>query len=149
MNCMLHEPNTKSSMVHTRKLRGHEEYSKCHVTSNKAKSNLECAEEKFQTRGWGRGVGESERTSVKKLLPPQAMRGIWLGMQGLVRSYMTLSISTLDKIKCMVQNHSPWDTQGGKFLHSHLSSITHKLSISALQQWFWNGGTTMSINKMI
>jgi hypothetical protein len=48
-------------------------YSKCHVTSNKAKSNLECAEEKFQTRGWGRGVGESGRTSV---LPPQAMRGI-------------------------------------------------------------------------
>jgi hypothetical protein len=31
------------------------EYSKCHVTSNKAKSNLECAEEKFQTRGWVRG----------------------------------------------------------------------------------------------
>jgi hypothetical protein len=30
-------------------------YSKCHVTSNKAKSNLECAEEKFQTRGWVRG----------------------------------------------------------------------------------------------
>jgi hypothetical protein len=29
-------------------------YSKCHVTSNKAKSNLECAEEKFQTRGWVR-----------------------------------------------------------------------------------------------
>jgi hypothetical protein len=26
-------------------------YSKCHVTSNKAKSNLECAEVKFQTRG--------------------------------------------------------------------------------------------------
>jgi hypothetical protein len=24
-------------------------YSKCHVTSNKAKSNLECAEDKFQT----------------------------------------------------------------------------------------------------
>jgi hypothetical protein len=30
-------------------------YSKCHVTSNKAKSNLECAEVKFQTRGWVRG----------------------------------------------------------------------------------------------
>jgi hypothetical protein len=29
-------------------------YSKCHVTLNKAKSNLECAEEKFQTRGWVR-----------------------------------------------------------------------------------------------
>jgi hypothetical protein len=27
-------------------------YSKCLVTSNKAKSNLGCAEEKFQTRGW-------------------------------------------------------------------------------------------------
>jgi hypothetical protein len=27
-------------------------YGKCHVTSNKAKSNLECAEEIFQTRGW-------------------------------------------------------------------------------------------------
>jgi hypothetical protein len=27
-------------------------YSKCHVTSNKANSNLQCAEEKFQTRGW-------------------------------------------------------------------------------------------------
>jgi hypothetical protein len=30
-------------------------YSKCHVTSNRAKSNLECAEEEFQTRGWVRG----------------------------------------------------------------------------------------------
>jgi hypothetical protein len=30
-------------------------YSKCHVTSNKAKSNLECTEEEFQTRGWVRG----------------------------------------------------------------------------------------------
>jgi hypothetical protein len=30
-------------------------YSKCHVTSNRAKSNLECAEDKFQTRGWVRG----------------------------------------------------------------------------------------------
>jgi hypothetical protein len=29
--------------------------SKCHVTSNKAKSNLECAEDKFQTRGCVRG----------------------------------------------------------------------------------------------
>jgi hypothetical protein len=27
-------------------------YRQCHVTSNKAKSNLGCAEEKFQTRGW-------------------------------------------------------------------------------------------------
>jgi hypothetical protein len=26
--------------------------SKCLVTSNKAKSNLGCAEEKIQTRGW-------------------------------------------------------------------------------------------------
>jgi hypothetical protein len=38
------------------------------------------------------GVGESGRTSVKKLLPPQAMRGIWLGMRGLVRSYVTFAI---------------------------------------------------------
>jgi hypothetical protein len=30
-------------------------YSKCHVTSNKANSNLECAEDKFQTRGWVQG----------------------------------------------------------------------------------------------
>jgi hypothetical protein len=27
-------------------------YSKCHVTSNKVTSKLECAEDKFQTRGW-------------------------------------------------------------------------------------------------
>jgi hypothetical protein len=27
-------------------------YSKCLVTSNKAKSNLGCAEENFQTKGW-------------------------------------------------------------------------------------------------
>jgi hypothetical protein len=77
-------------------------YGKCHVTSNKANSNLECAEEKFQTREWVQGcekwkaatrvVGESGRTSVKKLFPPQAMRGIWLGMRGLVRSYVTLAI---------------------------------------------------------
>jgi hypothetical protein len=73
-------------------------YSKCHVTSNKAKSNLECAEVKFQTRGWVRGcdnwkaASRNWRTSVKKLLPPQAMRGIWLGMRGLVRSYVTLAI---------------------------------------------------------
>jgi hypothetical protein len=33
----------------------YEVYSKCHVTSNKAKSNLECAEEKFQTRWWVQG----------------------------------------------------------------------------------------------
>jgi hypothetical protein len=26
--------------------------SKCHVTSNKVTSKLECAEDKFQTRGW-------------------------------------------------------------------------------------------------
>jgi hypothetical protein len=30
-------------------------YSKCHVTSNKANSKLECAEDKFQTRGWVQG----------------------------------------------------------------------------------------------
>jgi hypothetical protein len=29
-------------------------YSKCHVTSNKVTSKLECAEDKFQTRGWVR-----------------------------------------------------------------------------------------------
>jgi hypothetical protein len=34
---------------------GIQKYSMCHVTSNKANSNLECAEEKFQTRGWVRG----------------------------------------------------------------------------------------------
>jgi hypothetical protein len=27
-------------------------YSKCHVTSNKVTSKFECAEDKFQTRGW-------------------------------------------------------------------------------------------------
>jgi hypothetical protein len=31
-------------------------------------------------------------TSVKKLLPPQAMCRILLGMRGLVRSYVTLAI---------------------------------------------------------
>jgi hypothetical protein len=59
-------------------------YSKCHVTSNKAKSNLECAEVKFQRRGGGGFEGvtserrpvEAERTSVNKFLPPQATRGI-------------------------------------------------------------------------
>jgi hypothetical protein len=70
-------------------------YIKGHVTSNKANSNLECAEDKFQTRGWVQGCEKwkaagsgqnrvvsmkhegsvSGRTSVKKLLPPQAMRG--------------------------------------------------------------------------
>jgi hypothetical protein len=29
-------------------------YSKCHLTSNKVTSKLECAEDKFQTRGWVR-----------------------------------------------------------------------------------------------
>jgi hypothetical protein len=72
----------------------YDQYSKCHVTSNKAKSNFQCAEEKFQTRGWvrytyGFSIG---RTSVKKLHPPQAMRGILLGMRDLVRSYVTLAI---------------------------------------------------------
>jgi hypothetical protein len=38
----------------------------------------------------------SGRTSVKKLLPPQAMRGIWLG---LVRSYVTFAISRHKQIK--------------------------------------------------
>jgi hypothetical protein len=79
-------------------------YSKCHVTSNKAKSNLECAEEQFQTRGWVRytycfSIG---RTSVKKLHPPQAMGGILLGMRDLVRSYVTLAIAALRRAK-----HSP------------------------------------------
>jgi hypothetical protein len=41
---------------------------------------------------YGFSVG---RTSVKKLLPPQAMRGILLGMRGLVRSYVTLAIIQL------------------------------------------------------
>jgi hypothetical protein len=39
-----------------------------------------------------RGPVETGRTSVKKLLPPQVIRGIWLGMRGLVRSYVTLAI---------------------------------------------------------
>jgi hypothetical protein len=29
-------------------------YSKCHVTSNKVTSEIECAEDKFQTREWVR-----------------------------------------------------------------------------------------------
>jgi hypothetical protein len=33
------------------------------------------------------------RKSVKKLLPPQAIHGILLGMWGLVRSYVTLAIN--------------------------------------------------------
>jgi hypothetical protein len=33
---------------------GYLSYSKCHVTSNKVTSKLECAEDKFQTRGWVR-----------------------------------------------------------------------------------------------
>jgi hypothetical protein len=32
-------------------------YSKCHVTSDKAVSKPECAEENFQTRGWVLGTG--------------------------------------------------------------------------------------------
>jgi hypothetical protein len=57
-------------------------YSKCHVTSNKVKSNLECTEVNFRQGGGFEGVTserqpvETGRTSVKKLLPPQAMRGI-------------------------------------------------------------------------
>jgi hypothetical protein len=94
-------------------------YSKCHVTSNKDKSNLECAEEKFQTRGWVRGCekwkaasclqGTLEagytygfsigRTSVKKLLPSQAMCGILLGMRGRVRSYVTFAIRRGDGLR--------------------------------------------------
>jgi hypothetical protein len=35
---------------------------------------------------------ETGRTSVKELRPPQAMRGILLGMRGLVRSYVTFAI---------------------------------------------------------
>jgi hypothetical protein len=35
------------------------------------------------------------RTGVKRLLPPEAIRGIWLGMRGLVRSYVKLSICHL------------------------------------------------------
>jgi hypothetical protein len=40
-------------------------YSKCHVTSNKAKSNLECAEDKFQTRGWVRGSVKLEERVLR------------------------------------------------------------------------------------
>jgi hypothetical protein len=43
-------------------------------------------------------VGESGRTSVKKLLPPQAMRGICL-----VRSYVTLAITVVSFPDCSVQ----------------------------------------------
>jgi hypothetical protein len=39
----------------------------------------------------------SGRTSVKKLLSPQAMRGILLGMRGLVRSYVALAILCNDR----------------------------------------------------
>jgi hypothetical protein len=45
----------------------HNAYSKCHVTSNKAKSNLECAEDKFQTRGWIRGSFKVEERVLRKL----------------------------------------------------------------------------------
>jgi hypothetical protein len=38
-------------------------YSKCHVTSNKDKSNLECAEVKFQTKGWVRGCDKWKAAS--------------------------------------------------------------------------------------
>jgi hypothetical protein len=46
-------------------LRSCQLYSKCHVTSNKAKSNLECTEEKFQTRGW---VWKCEKWKVASCL---------------------------------------------------------------------------------
>jgi hypothetical protein len=36
-------------------------YSKCHVTSNKVTSKLECAEDKFQTRGWVRETPPTTR----------------------------------------------------------------------------------------
>jgi hypothetical protein len=61
-------------------------YSKCHVTSNKAKSNLECAEEKFQTRGWVRYtvpcwwylLGFTNYTTKHN-------RPLWVAVQGLIR----------------------------------------------------------------
>jgi hypothetical protein len=40
------------SIVRTALRSFEQQYSKCLLTSNKAKSNLGCAEEKFQTRGW-------------------------------------------------------------------------------------------------
>jgi hypothetical protein len=77
-------------------------YSKCHVTSNKAKSNLEWAEGGgFEGVTSERRPVETGRTSVKKLLPPQAMRGIRLEMRGLVRSYVTLAIKRKKKIKIL------------------------------------------------
>jgi hypothetical protein len=42
----------------------------------------------------------------EKLLPPLAMRGIWLRMRGLVRSYVTLAIKKTMSIDGMVCIHS-------------------------------------------
>jgi hypothetical protein len=51
-------------------------------------------------KGVGSRVWEVEEPSVKKLLPPQAMRGIWLG---LVRSYVTFAYNVVlyYKRKCV------------------------------------------------
>jgi hypothetical protein len=56
-----------------------------YIPSNKVTSKLECAEDKFQTRRW---VRETPPTT-------SYARGIWLGMRGLVGSYVTLAIPTM------------------------------------------------------
>jgi hypothetical protein len=69
----------------------------------------------------------SGRTSVKKLLPPQAMRGISLGMRGLVRSYVTLAI------KDRKETHIAWCSR--KCIASlRQETRTEILSLPAVQQ---------------
>jgi hypothetical protein len=46
---------------------------------------------------------------VKKLLPPQAMRGILLGMRGLVRSYVTFAIVISAVLSCSMLGSSVWE----------------------------------------
>jgi hypothetical protein len=50
-------------LIRHRPHRKHRVYSKCHVTSNKANNNLECAEDKFQTRGWVQGCEKRKAAS--------------------------------------------------------------------------------------
>jgi hypothetical protein len=54
-------------------MRSSPRYSKCHVTSNKAQ---EMRRRQISDKGGGFEGVRSGRTSLKKLLPPQAMRGI-------------------------------------------------------------------------
>jgi hypothetical protein len=74
----------------------HRYYSKCHVTSNKAKSNLEYAE-KVSDKGVGSGVFVT--TGRLSLLtpsnPPPCLKFFFCVFKvtlGLVRSYVTLAI---------------------------------------------------------